>query len=467
MKKYFGDKAFYKHLLVIVVPILVQNAITNFVNLLDNIMVGQVGTNPMSGVSIVNQLIFIFNLCLFGGVAGAGIFTAQFFGKRDEEGIRHTFRFKILTVVIIDILAVGILYFFGENLITFYMHQNGETGDAAQVLHYGKQYLNVMFFEMIPFSLTQAYASTLRECDDTMLPMKAGIVAIFMNLILNYILIYGKFGLPALGVVGAALATAIARCFEAGIILIYTHRHTQRHGFIVGAYRSLHIPGALALDMIRKGFPLLLNETLWSMGIAALGANYAVRGLEVIAATNISNTLSNLFNVIFFSMGSATAIIIGQELGANDPNVKTDAGRLAVTSVGACMVTGALMFLCAGFFPLIYNTEPEVRELATGLIRIAAVFSPLYAYENVAYFTIRSGGKTWITFVFDAGFLWLIPVPISYLMVHYTGLSILMIYLLIQCLDFLKAGYGFYLVRKGGWIQNLTGASEKAKTAAE
>ncbi|MCR4897154.1 MAG: MATE family efflux transporter [Lachnospiraceae bacterium] len=460
MKKYFGDKAFYRHLLVIVVPILIQNAITNFVNLLDNIMVGQVGTNPMSGVSIVNQLIFIFNLCLFGGLAGAGIFTAQFFGKQDVEGIRHTFRFKILIVAVIDLLAIGILFFFGEDLITFYMHQNGEAGDAAQVLYYGKQYLSVMFLEMIPFSLTQAYASTLRECDDTMLPMKAGIVAIVMNLILNYLLIYGKLGLPALGVVGAALATAIARLFEAGIVLIYTHRHSERHAFIRSAYRSMHIPRALALDMMRKGFPLLLNETLWSMGIAALGVNYAVRGLEVIAANNISNTLSNLFNVIFFSMGSATAIILGQELGAGNPEVKTDAGRLAITSVGACVVTGSLMFLCAGFFPEIYNTEPGVRELATGLIRISACFSPLFAYENVAYFTIRSGGKTWITFVFDAGYLWLIPVPFSYLMVHYTAMPILTIYLLVQCLDFIKAGYGLYLVRKGNWIQDLTGSSK-------
>ncbi|MCR5477714.1 MAG: MATE family efflux transporter [Lachnospiraceae bacterium] len=456
MKKRSQNAEFYKHLLVVVLPILVQNAITFFVNMLDNIMVGRVGTNPMSGVSIVNQMIFVFNLCLFGGVAGAGIFTAQFYGHGDHEGIRNTFRFKLLIVFVIDVAAILIFTLFGDALIGYYMHQNGEGGDAAQILHYAKSYLAVMYFEMIPFSLSQAYASTLRECDDTLLPMKAGIVAIFVNLGLNYVLIYGKLGAPALGVVGAALATAISRLMEAAIIIIYTHTHANRHLFIRGALKSLQIPRDLAGKIIRKGFPLLLNETLWSLGIAFLGANYAMRGLQVIAANNITSTISNMFNVVFISMGNATAIILGQELGAGNPDVRKDADRLAWVSVLSCCATGALMFLCASFFPEIYNTEPEVKALAAKLIRIAAIFSPLYAYENVAYFTIRSGGKTWITFLFDSGFLWAIPVPVAYILAKFTALDVVLIYLIVQCLDFVKAGYGLYLVKKGTWVQNLT-----------
>ena len=459
MKRLIGTKAFYRHLLVIVVPILIQNGITFFVNLLDNIMVGQVGTNPMSGVSIINQLIFIFNLCLFGGVAGAGIFTAQFFGQQNHEGVRYTFRYKIIIAVVIDIVAIAIFMLFQDVLVGFYLN-NGEAGtdpqNGAEILRYAKQYLTVMYFEMIPFSVSQAYASTLRESNQTMLPMKAGIVAIIINLCLNYILIFGKFGAPALGVVGAAIATAVSRYVEAAIIVIYTHTHAKEHPFIRGAFASLYIPGKLLSDMIKKGFPLLLNETLWSMGIAALSANYAYRGLEVIAAFNISSTLSNLFNVVLISMGSATAIILGQELGAGDPKVRDDADRLAFTAVTACIVTGALQFLCAWFFPEIYNTEPEVKALATHFIMITACFAPVSSYLNVAYFTIRSGGKTWITFVFDSGFLWAFAVPFSFILTRFTDFSIMIVYILVLCVDILKAAFGFYLVRKGTWVQNLT-----------
>ena len=456
MKRLLGSKSFYSHLLVIVVPILIQNGITNFVNMLDNIMVGQVGTNPMSGVSIINQLIFIFNLCLFGGVAGAGIFTAQYFGQQNHEGVRYTFRFKLLIVIAVDIITVGVLLTFSDALIGLYLKQDGVGSDAAEVLRYAKQYLSVMYFEMIPFSISQAYASTLRESNETMLPMKAGIAAVVINLCLNYVLIYGKFGFPALGVVGAALATAISRYVEAIVIVSYTHRHSYAHPFITGAYKSLYMPKPLLVGMIQKGFPLLLNETLWSMGLAALSANYAYRGLEVIAATNITSTISNMFNVIFISMGSATAIILGQELGAANPNVRDDADRLAFTAVIACIATGALMFLCSWIFPEIYNTEHEVKELATRLIQIAACFSPVYAYENAAYFTIRSGGKTWITFMFDSGFLWVLAVPLSFILVHFSPLSIVAVYLAVQCVDILKSAFGFYLVKKGTWVQDIT-----------
>ncbi|MBO6214596.1 MAG: polysaccharide biosynthesis C-terminal domain-containing protein, partial [Lachnospiraceae bacterium] len=243
-----GDKKFYRHLLVIVVPILIQNFITNFVNMLDNIMVGQVGTNPMSGVSIVNQLLFIFNLCIFGGTAGAGIYTAQFYGQQNHDGIRYTFKFKLWIAVIIDVIAISVLLLFGDQLIGLYLHSGEAAANASggeEILKYAKQYLTVMFFEMIPFSISQAYASTLRESNDTVLPMKAGIVAIIINLCLNYILIYGKLGFPTLGVVGAALATAISRYVEAGIIVIYTHTHSVRHQFIKGAYRRNPIPDKL------------------------------------------------------------------------------------------------------------------------------------------------------------------------------------------------------------------------------
>ncbi|MBE5835221.1 MAG: MATE family efflux transporter [Butyrivibrio sp.] len=454
--KLFGDFKFYKHLMAIAIPIMLQNGITNFVNMLDNIMVGQIGTDQMSGVAIINQLIFVFNLCIFGGISGAGIFTAQFFGQQNHEGVRYTFRFKVIISMIISAIGMAVFFFFGENLINQYIHSNGSTGNAEATLHYAKLYLAVMFFDLIPFALSQSYAGTLRECNDTLLPMKAGIAAVFINLVFNYLLIYGKFGFPTLGVVGAAIATVLSRVIEMLIIIIYTHTHTQRHPFIVGAYKSIHIPAHLLKNIIIKGTPLLFNESLWSAGQTILLQNYSIRGLEVIAALNISSTISNVFNIVFISMGSATAIILGQELGEGRKEVKEDAYKLAVFAVLACVLTGSLLYYVAPLFPMFYNTEDSVKQLATYFIMISACCMPMYAYENAAYFTIRSGGKTFITFLFDSCFVWVCSIPLAYVLTHYTALPILTIFICCQAIELIKCAIGFFMVKSGFWINQIT-----------
>ena len=204
-KKFIGDKAFYKMVLAVAVPIMIQNGITNFVGLLDNIMVGQVGTEQMSGVAIVNQLMMVYYLCIFGGLAGAGIFTAQYFGQKDNEGIRHTFRYKFWMALILTTGAALLLLFFGENLIQMYLNGSSDGGDLAAALYHGKNYLRVMLLGVPAFMMVQIYVSTLRECGETVVPMKAGIAAVLVNLCLNYLLIYGKLGLPALGDSGIAV----------------------------------------------------------------------------------------------------------------------------------------------------------------------------------------------------------------------------------------------------------------------
>ena len=270
LHKFIGDKAFYKMVLAIAVPIMIQNGITNFVGLLDNIMIGRVGTEPMSGVAIVNQLIFVYNLCLFGGVSGAGIFTAQYYGQKNHEGIRQTVRFKIWIVALITLFTTVLFLFAGDNLIQLYLQGEGTVQSAAATLHYGRQYLFIMLTGLLPFMMVQVYSSTLRECGQTLLPMKAGIIAVCVNLVLNYILIYGKFGAPALGVQGAAIATVISRYVEAANILVHTHRRREQNPFVEGLYSTLKVPGNLVRKILIKGTPLLLTETLWAADMPML-----------------------------------------------------------------------------------------------------------------------------------------------------------------------------------------------------
>ena len=262
LKRYIGSSAVYRRFFAVALPILIQNGITNFVSLLDNVMVGSVGTLPMSGVSIVNGLLFVFNLCVFGGSSGAGIFTAQFYGSGDHEGVRHTFRFKILICLATALAGIGIFLGWGENLIGLYLQGEGDAEHARQALSFGMRYLRLMLVGLVPFALTNAYAGTLRETGETRVPMLAGVAAVLVNLGLNYVLIFGKLGFAPMGVEGAAIATVISRYVELAIVALWTHCNPRRNPFIVSAFRSFHIPGKLLGEIILKGFPLLVNEFL-------------------------------------------------------------------------------------------------------------------------------------------------------------------------------------------------------------
>ncbi len=454
--KFIGDKKFYKMVLLIAVPIMIQNGITNFVSLLDNIMIGRVGTEQMSGAAIVNQLIFVYNLCIFGGVSGAGIFTAQFYGHGDTEGVRQTFRFKLWLAILLTTATIVLFLTAGPNLIQFYLNGEGEAADAAAILSYGSQYLYVMLLGLPAFLVSQVYASTLRECGETVLPMKAGIVSVLVNLTFNYFLIYGKFFFPELGVTGAAIATVLSRYVEAAIIVTVTHRHSEKNAFAMGLYHTLKVPADLCKKIAIKGSPLLFNETFWAAGMAMLTQCYSVRGLNVVAGLNISNTINNVFNIVFIALGDSVAIIVGQLLGAGKMKEARDTdNKMIAFSVFCCTCVALIMLILSPLFPQLYNTTPEVRLLARDFIMITAIFMPQNAFLHACYFTLRSGGKTVITFLFDSVFIWCVSVTIAYILSRFTGLSVLAIYTMVQLADLIKCVIGFILVKKGIWLQNI------------
>ena len=451
------DRAFYGRILAVALPIIIQNGITNFVSMLDNVMVGQVGTIPMSGVAIVNQLMFVFNLCVFGATAGAGIFTAQFYGSDDSEGVRHTLRFKLIVALLLSAAGVAIFMIGGDFLINLYLSGEGNHEDVAQTMYYGRQYLLVMLTGLLPFSVSNAYSSTLRETGKTTAPMVAGITAVLLNLVLNYILIFGHFGAPALGVVGAAIATVISRYVELAVVAIWTHRHPAENAFIVGVYRSFRIPRDLTRRIIVKGMLLLVNEFLWSTGMAIMSQCYSTRGLDVVAAYNIATTINQVSNVIYLSLCNAVGILMGQMLGAGMPadQIRRDNSRMIRMCVLICFLVGGITIVFSGLFPKLYNTTDSVRAVATGLICISALMMPVNSYNTAMYFTLRSGGQTFITFIFDSGFTWCICVPVAFCLSRFTRLSILPLYAICVGVEGFKVFVGAYMLKKGLWIRRI------------
>ena len=454
-EKFIGDSAFYKMVLMIAIPIMIQNGITNFVNLLDNVMVGQLGTEAMSGVAIVNQLMMIYNLCIFGALSAASLFSSQFFGRGNHEGVRDTFRFKFISCILLTALWIVVFMVAGEKLISLYLSDDGSS-DIIATHAAGMSYLHIMLIGLIPYIFSQVYASTLRETGQTMVPMISSTVAVFTNLIMNYILIFGHFGAPALGVAGAAIATVISRFIEMIIVIVWTHAHAATYIFIQGVYCSLKLPATLVKQIVRRGLPLLINETLFSVGHAMLVQCYSTRGLNAVAALNISTTVSNLFNVIFIALGSAIGIVVGHLLGAGKTEEAVDTDRKMIFfSVSICCLIGGIMFVLAPLFPEIYNTSATVQEQACGLIRIASVFMPFAAFYHAAYFTMRSGGKTVITFLSDSFYLLVVNVPIAFYLSRYTVLPLLAVYIIVQAADIFKGVIGLILIKKRVWVNNI------------
>lgn len=454
-ERFIGDKDFYKMVLMVATPMMIQSGITNFVSLLDNIMVGQLGTEQMSGVAIVNQLMMVFNISIFGAVSGTSIFSAQFFGQGNHEGVRNAFRFKLVSCLLFAVFGIIVFLTAGPALISLFLN-DGSAESIALTQQYAMDYLRVTIIGIIPFTLSQVYSSTLRETGETIVPMIAGVIAVFVNLVFNYLLIFGNFGFPEWGVVGAAAATLFARIIETAIVIVWTHVHSAKNIFIQGVYRDFKIPGALAKQILVKGTPLLINEALWSGGQAVITQCYSMRGLDAVAAINISSTVSNLFNVVFLALGSSIAIIVGQQLGSGELEKAVDTDRKMIFfSTAACFVIGAIMVVAAPIFPAIYNTSDIVKEYATNLIRIAAIFMPMYSYYHATYFTLRSGGKTGVTFLFDGGYLWAIMVPVAFVLSRFTGIPLIPMYFICQCSELFKGVVGTVLVVKKVWVNNI------------
>ena len=468
IKNFIGDRAFYKKVLTVFLPIVIQMGVTNFVNLLDNIMVGSLGAEAMSGVSVVNQFIFIFNLLIFGSLSAPGIFTAQYHGNGDVEGVRQTFRFKLYATLFISVGCTVIYAAFSDSLINLFLHESASDVDIALTFDLAKTYLFYTLIGLVPYALTQAYASTLKETGNASAPMICSIIAVATNFTFNLLLIFGLLGFPRLGVAGAAIATVISRFVELFGVVIWAHRHKEINPFVKGLYRSFGISKALVTKIAVKGLPLLMNEFLWSLAMTYRNQCYSTRGLDVLAATSISSTLSNLFNVVYLSMGTSVAIIIGNMLGAGEVDkAKSDAKRLIAFSVAISGAVGLILAAISPLFPYLYDVSGEVRGLATFLLVITAVLMPVCAFSNSAYFTIRSGGKVLVILLLDCVFMWSVVVPTTLALTYLTNMDITLLFPLCQATEILKAVIGAVLIAKYNWARRIVRDGENGKLKME
>lgn len=448
VSKFIGNREFYKLALSVAIPLMVQQLITSSVNLVDNLMVGQLGDAALGGVAAVNRFYIIATYGTNGILSAAAIFIAQFFGAREEERMKQSFRFSVLSayVIMISFFILGVLI--PEPIVRFFTSE-------LPIIELGTRYMRIAAFTFLPMALSLAISSAMRAVGETRVPLIISAGAVLTNTCLNYCLIFGNFGFPRMGVEGAALATLIARIAEVIALLLALNRMSMP--FKTRLRELFHVPGDLAKSILLKAAPLALNEVLWSLGMATLFKFYSTRGPEVMSGYSIANTIGDLFFVLFGGMAAATTVLVSQPLGANRlDEARSHAYQLIGFSLMLSVLFAVLMLGSSFVVPHFYQVSPQAKQVAVDVLRIMALMFWIYMANTQCYFTLRAGGDTRSTLFMDSGYMWLVNIPLVGCLTYFTGSSILLLYFVGQMTDIVKLVFGYSLVRKEKWVVNLT-----------
>ncbi len=447
MKKIFADKEFYKKLLIVSMPIVVQQLLTASLQLVDNFFVGSLNDYAVGSVSIINQLYFVIYLLTFGAMGGAGIFVSQYFGSKNYDKLKESFRFKLIVGFILAIFSFVLFSFFGNFFIGLFT-KTGETTVLAN------NYLSVMRWSLFPWVVSVAISTTFREIGITKDLLKISFFAVITNTVLNYILIFGHFGFPAMGVTGAAIATLISRFVEVGLYFLLMIKKGEH--FRVRFYTLFKIEKTVLKAIIVMAIPLTINEFFWSMGQTIFLQAYSTRGDYALSAMNITGAISQIVFVTIGGISTGVSVMVGKVLGENRlEEAKKNAIKIMYFAVALAISLGFVLFILSFFITDIYNVSETTKAIVKFSIRVNAVFIMIMALNVTIYFTLRSGGDTKSTIMMDSGFVWVIQVPIVFLLSRLTQIPVIYLFLTVTALEIPKLLFGITRFRKEYWVRNL------------
>ncbi len=448
MKKFkYFDLPLYKRVLTVALPIMIQNFITALANLVDNLMVGGLGDEAIAGLGVANSIFFVLLVVLFGVSETFGIYIAQFHGAKKYEMRNKVLSLGVLMTVGLAIVGVSVVLTFKQDLFLLYM-------DESAPIALGIEYMSIVAFAYLFIAFNISIGVAFRSIGQTRVVMKAGIIAIIINTILNFLLIYGIWFFPELGVKGAAIATLTSKIIE--FLILLTILNNNNEGLKYKMFAFLQLKSSLVYAIIKKAIPLSLNEVGWAGGMAIMMALYGAHSYQDLVAVNIAYTVGQLFFVSMDGIGFGIAIVIGHQLGSGDhDNVLTTAYKIYFLGFFLGLII-MILFSCVAFIiPELYNIDQEVKQKATYVMIVMACFFPLFLLNTAFFFTLRTGGDTISILLFDGGIMYLLVIPLAFYIAYYTQLPIYTRYAILQLPEILKVGIGFYLVKRGKWIKNL------------
>lgn len=446
--RFIGDRPFYREVILIALPVILQQLIATTMGFIDSVMVGQIDAQAMASILVSNKYFLIMQAILFGFTGSIGIFISQYFGADDHEKGQGLFVINILGSISIAAVFLALISAAPHAMISLFV-ENQATVD------YGMAYLNNVRFSYLPFAVSLASMTALRAIGDNRKPLIVSSSAILLSTGLNYLLIFGNFGFPKMGVAGAGLATLIARIYEMTLYLILLGSNKQYFNLKIAPIRRL--TKDILLLVIRKAIPMTGNELLWSVGTVMIFKTYCLVNEVNIASLTIVEMTNNFVFILFGGFAASISILIGARLGASRfAEARQNATRLLALGAIIGVVCGIIVFLISDRITLLFNVSDELRILATNMLRIQTIFYPLITVNVIFFFILRVGGDMFGTVMVDAGYIWLIALPLA------AGLSLLVkpemvvFYLAIQSTEIVKFAIAWRLYRRGKWLCNLT-----------
>ena len=447
LSTFIGDKAFYRRLIAVSLPLILQQLVTASIQIVDNVMVGRLGETAIGAVSVVNQLFFVVIITTFGVISGSTIYMAQYYGAKNQSKLNQTYRITLYASLLVAFIAF-IIFSVADTFLIQIFTTNPVTIGLAE------DYISIIRWGLFGFAISIAISSSLRVVGITKPLLWISVFTIVLNTVLNALLIFGLFGLPELGVIGAAIATAIARFVEAALSLWYMWR--RQNIFKWDWTRIFAVEFSLIKAILIIGFPLLLNEIFWSLGQTTFLYAYSTRGDGALAAMNITNSISQITFVLFQALGTASAVFVGNKLGENELVEAQDNAKRLVFAAGVVAVAiGVVLFGLSGLFTDFYSIAELTKSWAIFNIRVNALFVPLYTMNVTLFFIIRSGGDTKSTLLMDSGFMWLVAVPAALSLAFFTALPITWMFLIVQGTEFFKVLFSISRYNKKRWVKNL------------
>ncbi len=448
-----GDRDFYRTMLAIALPVTIQQLISSLLNMLDVLMVGQLGDAPIAALGLSNQVFFLLNLLLFGLTSGAAVFTTQYWGQRDIPNIRRVLGICLIIALVSAAIFSAASFFFPAQVLHLY------TNDQ-EVIDIGVRYLRIVSLTYLFLAVSASYQSVLRSVQLVRIPMVVSLIALSLKTGLGYILIFGLFGAPALGVEGAAYSSLIARLLELGLVLLLTYTmHTPAAARLRELF-DFHL--AFVVKILRTTLPAVFNEIIWSFGVTTYNAIYAHIGTDAIAAINVNGTFENLAFVTYIGIGTACAIMVGNSIGAGDQKHAFRLGRIYL-ALGflISIVTAALVLIFGPMLIGLYQISAETAAYSHQILVIYALTVWLRATNFMLFIGIlRAGGDTRYALIVESCTMWLVGVPLAALGGLALHAPVAWVYILVLVEELTKFLIVFPRYRSRRWIHDLVAAAQ-------
>jgi len=449
IEELFEDKVFYKTLFKIAMPIVIQNFIASFLNMVDTVMIGRVGEIEIAAVGIANQYFFLFIIIIMSIYSGCGIFISQFWGKRDVKNIRRVLGVGLISGIIGTLAFMAAAIAVPDKIIAIF-------NTDPRVIDLGARYLRIVSFGYIFTAVSICYSFAMRSIGETVVPMVFSAIALLCNTFFNYTFIFGHFGSPVMGVEGAAIATLIARIVETTLLLIYIY---SKGGVLAASIREMaDVTFEFVSKVYRTIVPVMLNEACWGLGFTIYSVAYGRIGPQAIAAVQICSTIQHLFMAGIFGMADSAAVMIGNRIGANEEEMSVDyANRFSILGVMSGITLGVFLWLTAAYMLKMFNVSETVLHDSLMILYITSLILPVRVFNIILIVGIfRGGGDAKMAFFIEALTMWGIGVPLSFIGALYFKFPVYYVIGLLTAEEITKSILGLMRLRSRKWVRNVT-----------